>query len=123
MMQQRLADTVEQMKIARGTPFIMQRHRLVQTTMGGMPALLTASVTVQDMQSSMNTPHVCLSSNVSTYSSVLAVAGDVPVIVVGGGASLCGDALEGASTAVRPAHAAVANAIGAAIPQARPACG
>ena len=44
-------------------------------------------------------------------------AGDVPVIVVGGGAGLCGDAIEGASMVLKPPHAAVANAVGAAIPQ------
>ncbi|CAK0783618.1 hypothetical protein CVIRNUC_006817 [Coccomyxa viridis] len=42
---------------------------------------------------------------------------DVPVIVVGGGAVLCADALPGASAVHRPEHADVANAIGAAIPQ------
>lgn len=46
-----------------------------------------------------------------------APAGDLPVIVVGGGAPLCGDALAGASAVVRPQHAAVANAVGAAIAQ------
>ena len=44
-------------------------------------------------------------------------AGDVPVIVVGGGAGLCGAALKGASKIVKPPHADVANAVGAAIPQ------
>lgn len=44
-------------------------------------------------------------------------AGDVPVIVVGGGAALCGDTLAGAAAVIRPAHADVANAVGAAIPQ------
>ncbi|KAK9820469.1 hypothetical protein WJX72_010677 [[Myrmecia] bisecta] len=43
--------------------------------------------------------------------------GDVPVIVVGGGAALCGDSLPGAAQVSRPPHAEVANAIGAAIPQ------
>ena len=51
--------------------------------------------------------------------SVLGRAEDVPVIVVGGGAALCADALPGASAVHRPEHADVANAIGAAIPQAR----
>ncbi|MFN3337790.1 MAG: hydantoinase/oxoprolinase family protein, partial [Thermomicrobium sp.] len=41
----------------------------------------------------------------------------VPVIVVGGGSVLVPDHLEGASEVVRPPHAAVANAIGAAIAQ------
>ena len=39
------------------------------------------------------------------------------MIVVGGGAQLCGDRLAGASRLVRPHHAAVANAVGAAIAQ------
>ena len=38
--------------------------------------------------------------------------------MVGGGAALCGDALPGASEVIRPQHADVANAVGAAIPQA-----
>ena len=42
----------------------------------------------------------------------------LPVVVVGGGAPLCGDTLPGASRVVRPLHADVANAVGAAIPQA-----
>lgn len=46
-----------------------------------------------------------------------AAAEAVPVIVVGGGAGLCGDALDGASQIIRPPHADVANAVGAAIPQ------
>ncbi|MCM8746109.1 hydantoinase/oxoprolinase family protein [Thermomicrobium sp. CFH 73360] len=41
----------------------------------------------------------------------------VPVIVVGGGSVLVPDHLEGASEVIRPPHAAVANAIGAAIAQ------
>ncbi len=44
-------------------------------------------------------------------------ADDVPVIVVGGAAALCGDYLAGASAVIRPEHADVANAVGAAIPQ------
>ncbi len=44
-------------------------------------------------------------------------AGDVPVVVVGGGAPLCGATLAGASCVLRPAHASVANAVGAAIAQ------
>ena len=48
----------------------------------------------------------------------LGSAEDVPVIVVGGAAALCADALPGASAVHRPEHADVANAIGAAIPQA-----
>lgn len=55
--------------------------------------------------------------------AVHAAAGDVPVIVVGGGAPLCGEALPGASRILVPPHAAVANAVGAAIPQARNAPG
>lgn len=45
-------------------------------------------------------------------------AGDVPVVLVGGGTILVGDALAGASELVKPDHAPVANAIGAAIAQA-----
>lgn len=44
-------------------------------------------------------------------------AGDVPVILVGGGTLLVGDRLNGVSELHRPEHAAVANAIGAAIAQ------
>ena len=43
--------------------------------------------------------------------------GDVPVILVGGGSILLGDSLAGASSVLRPEHAGVANAIGAAIAQ------
>ncbi|WP_084396638.1 hydantoinase/oxoprolinase N-terminal domain-containing protein [Henriciella aquimarina] len=43
--------------------------------------------------------------------------GDVPIIAVGGGSFLIGDALKGAASIVRPPHAAVANAVGAAIAQ------
>ena len=42
---------------------------------------------------------------------------DVPVILVGGGSVLMGDSLGGASGVLRPEHAGVANAIGAAIAQ------
>ncbi len=42
---------------------------------------------------------------------------DVPVVLVGGGSILLGDALAGASEVLRPEHAGVANAIGAAIAQ------
>ena len=44
-------------------------------------------------------------------------AHDVPVILVGGGNILLGDSLAGASRVLRPEHAEVANAIGAAIAQ------
>jgi N-methylhydantoinase A/oxoprolinase/acetone carboxylase beta subunit len=44
-------------------------------------------------------------------------AGDIPVVVVGGGSILLGDRLPGASQLVKPEHFAVANAIGAAIAQ------
>jgi len=44
-------------------------------------------------------------------------AGDIPVVVVGGGSILLGDALPGATEVVKPDHFAVANAIGAAIAQ------
>jgi N-methylhydantoinase A/oxoprolinase/acetone carboxylase beta subunit len=44
-------------------------------------------------------------------------AGAVPVILVGGGTILLGEGLAGASEIIRPDHAAVANAIGAAIAQ------
>jgi N-methylhydantoinase A/oxoprolinase/acetone carboxylase beta subunit len=44
-------------------------------------------------------------------------AGDIPVVVVGGGSILLGESLTGASEVVKPDHLAVANAIGAAIAQ------
>jgi N-methylhydantoinase A/oxoprolinase/acetone carboxylase beta subunit len=44
-------------------------------------------------------------------------AGDIPVVVVGGGSILLGDTLSGASQLIKPEHFAVANAIGAAIAQ------
>jgi N-methylhydantoinase A/oxoprolinase/acetone carboxylase beta subunit len=44
-------------------------------------------------------------------------AGDIPVVVVGGGSILLGNSLPGASQLVKPQHFAVANAIGAAIAQ------
>jgi N-methylhydantoinase A/oxoprolinase/acetone carboxylase beta subunit len=46
------------------------------------------------------------------------VAGAVPVVLVGGGTLLLGHELAGASQIIKPEHAAVANAIGAAIAQA-----
>jgi N-methylhydantoinase A/oxoprolinase/acetone carboxylase beta subunit len=46
-----------------------------------------------------------------------ASAGDIPVIVVGGGSILIPDKLNGASTVIKPEHFEVANAIGAAIAQ------
>ena len=61
-----------------------------------------------------------LSKSLGTQGLWHDIADDVPVIVVGGGAALCGDVLPGVSTVVRPEHADVANAVGAAIPQARP---
>jgi N-methylhydantoinase A/oxoprolinase/acetone carboxylase beta subunit len=45
-------------------------------------------------------------------------AGSVPVVLVGGGTILVGDTLAGATELIKPEHAAVANAIGAAIAQA-----
>jgi len=45
-------------------------------------------------------------------------AGDLPVVVVGGGSFLVGDSLPGASVIVRPEQGSVANAIGAAMAQA-----
>ena len=42
---------------------------------------------------------------------------DVPVVLVGGGSVLLGDSLKGAAQLLRPEHADVANAIGAAIAQ------
>ena len=42
---------------------------------------------------------------------------DVPVVLVGGGSVLVEQHLKGASQVVRPEHAAVANAVGAAIAQ------
>lgn len=44
-------------------------------------------------------------------------AGDVPIIAVGGGHFLIGDDIRGAASVVRPPHASVANAVGAAIAQ------
>ncbi|WP_326538970.1 hydantoinase/oxoprolinase family protein [Pseudorhodoferax sp.] len=44
-------------------------------------------------------------------------AAPVPVVLVGGGAILAGDALAGASAVIRPAQAGCANAIGASIAQ------
>jgi N-methylhydantoinase A/oxoprolinase/acetone carboxylase beta subunit len=44
-------------------------------------------------------------------------AGDIPVVIVGGGSILLGESLPGASEVVKPSHFAVANAIGAAIAQ------
>lgn len=44
-------------------------------------------------------------------------AADVPLLAVGGGAFLVPDRLPGVSEVLRPAHAAVANAVGAAIAQ------
>jgi N-methylhydantoinase A/oxoprolinase/acetone carboxylase beta subunit len=44
-------------------------------------------------------------------------AGEIPVVVVGGGSVLLGETLTGASEVVKPEHFAVANAIGAAIAQ------
>lgn len=44
-------------------------------------------------------------------------AGDVTVVLVGGGSVLMPDALEGADRVVRPPHSQVANAIGAALAQ------
>ena len=43
--------------------------------------------------------------------------GEVPVVLVGGGILVVGDRLKGASNVLRPDHAPVANAIGAAIAQ------
>jgi N-methylhydantoinase A/oxoprolinase/acetone carboxylase beta subunit len=45
-------------------------------------------------------------------------AGAVPVVLVGGGTILVADTLAGASELIKPEHAAVANAMGAAIAQA-----
>jgi N-methylhydantoinase A/oxoprolinase/acetone carboxylase beta subunit len=44
-------------------------------------------------------------------------AGDIPVVVVGGGSILVDDRFPGASQIIKPPHFAVANAIGAAIAQ------
>lgn len=41
----------------------------------------------------------------------------IPVVIVGGGAILAGDMVAGASQVLRPQHAAVANAVGAAMAQ------
>eukprot|EP00884_Botryococcus_braunii_P006537 jgi/Botrbrau1/15885/Bobra.40_1s0068.1 len=44
-------------------------------------------------------------------------AGDVPVVIVGGGAPLCGTTLSGVSQVLTPKHASIANAVGAALPK------
>src|SRR3546814_11669104 len=44
-------------------------------------------------------------------------SGDVTIIAVGGGPFLIDDDLKGAARVVRPEHASVANAVGAAIAQ------
>ena len=44
-------------------------------------------------------------------------AAPVPMVLVGGGSILVGDSLKGATEVIRPPHAEVANAIGAAIAQ------
>jgi N-methylhydantoinase A/oxoprolinase/acetone carboxylase beta subunit len=49
--------------------------------------------------------------------SLKTAPGPVPVVVVGGGSVLVGESIEGASEVIRPDHAAVANAYGAAIAQ------
>ncbi len=49
--------------------------------------------------------------------SMKTMAGDIPVIVVGGGGALISEKPRGASTLLRPDHASVANAIGAAFGQ------
>src|SRR5690606_15338174 len=41
----------------------------------------------------------------------------VPLIIVGGGSILVGNEVEGVSEMLRPAHAGVANAVGAAVAQ------
>ncbi|WP_437878086.1 hydantoinase/oxoprolinase N-terminal domain-containing protein [Sorangium sp. So ce513] len=46
-----------------------------------------------------------------------AAAGDIPVVLVGGGALLISRPLQGTSEIMRPRHAEVANAVGAAIAQ------
>jgi N-methylhydantoinase A/oxoprolinase/acetone carboxylase beta subunit len=48
---------------------------------------------------------------------VKTASGDVPVVLVGGGSVLVEKSLKGASEVVQPEHAAVANAVGAAIAQ------
>lgn len=52
-----------------------------------------------------------------TVDKVKTSSGPVPVILVGGGSILVQDSLSGASQVLRPEHAEVANAIGAAIAQ------
>ncbi len=52
-----------------------------------------------------------------TVDKVKTSAGPVPVILVGGGSILVRDSLSGASQVLRPEHAEVANAIGAAMSQ------
>jgi N-methylhydantoinase A/oxoprolinase/acetone carboxylase beta subunit len=68
----------------------------------------------QVAQSAMQTAQAMLAGLVD---QLKLSAGDVPVVLVGGGATLFPMEIEGASTVMRPEHAGVANAIGAAISQ------
>ncbi|KAL3159203.1 hypothetical protein ABBQ32_011184 [Trebouxia sp. C0010 RCD-2024] len=75
---------------------------------------LTSGLSTSDAQQAWDTMQSMLTQCID---QVKTSAEAVPVIVVGGGAGLCGDALEGAACIVKPSHADVANAVGAAIPQ------
>jgi N-methylhydantoinase A/oxoprolinase/acetone carboxylase beta subunit len=66
------------------------------------------------VESAVERMHVMIESAVDRMKTS---AIGVPVVLVGGGAVLVGHDLEGASEIIRPEHAAVANAIGAAIAQ------
>lgn len=69
------------------------------------------------LQAGVSSAPLEISPTSNAILSRLLPPGDLPVVVVGGGAPLCGDSLAGASTVLRPHHAAVANAVGAAICQ------
>ncbi|KAL3151690.1 hypothetical protein ABBQ38_012674 [Trebouxia sp. C0009 RCD-2024] len=75
---------------------------------------LTSGLSTSDAQQAWDTMQSMLTQCID---QVKTSAEAMPVIVVGGGAGLCGDALEGAACIVKPPHADIANAVGAAIPQ------
>ena len=73
-----------------------------------------SSIPANEARSAMRTAHEMLAGLVD---QLKLSARDVPVVLVGGGATLFPMEIEGASTVMRPEHAGVANAIGAAIAQ------
>ena len=73
-----------------------------------------SSIPANEARSAMRTAHAMLAGLVD---QLKLSARDVPVVLVGGGATLFPMEIEGASTVMRPEHAGVANAIGAAIAQ------